>query len=225
MSGSAFDVIGPRMVGPSSSHTAGAVRIGLLARAVVGGERLTSAVIELHGSFAATGAGHATDRGLVAGLLGLAPDDERLKDALDLANAAGLKVKFAEVDLGEMYHPNSARLTLSNAAGVTHVVIGSSIGGGLVEIVEIDGYHTRFNGSLDVLLLWHQDVEGFLAKITALLACVDTNIATIRTSRRRRAHDAVTVIEIDTVLEADVLSVAHKISSVSEVCFIGRLPL
>lgn len=225
MTNSAFDVIGPKMVGPSSSHTAGAVRIGLLARAIAGDKPLTSALIELHGSFAATGAGHATDRGLVAGLLGLQPDDDRLKNALQLAETGGLAVEFRETDLGDALHPNSVRLTLHNQDGRKRVITGSSIGAGWVEIVEIDGYPTRFDGSLDLLLLWHQDVEGFLAKVTALLACVDTNIATIRTSRRRRAHEAITVIEIDSMLDADVLSVAGKISSVSEVCQVHRLPL
>ncbi len=220
---SAFDIIGPSMIGPSSSHTAGAVRIGLAARAMLD-QPPREASVELHGSFAATGSGHATDRALVAGLMGFAPDDERLKDSLDLALQAKVDVRFSETDLGEEAHPNSARITVISQTDETHTLVGASIGGGTIEIRQLDRYQTSFGCGLETLLLWHHDKAGLLAKVTTLLACVETNIATIRTSRQTRGHDALTVIEVDAPVPADCLSVLGKISSIQKVRLLHRLP-
>jgi L-serine dehydratase len=193
---SAFDIIGPSMVGPSSSHTAGAAKIGRMARELLG-EEPRRAVIELHGSFAATGKGHATDRALVAGILGMAPDDERLKDSLEIAKQAGLEVEFREVDLGEESHPNAARITLTSESDHSVCVTGWSVGGGSILIREIDGFDTRFSGELDTLVLWHKDQTGYLAKVTTLFDCAGVNIATIRLSRAARGAAALTTIESD----------------------------
>jgi len=220
---SAFDVIGPAMVGPSSSHTAGACRIGLIARALCA-TRPSRAIIGLHGSFAATGIGHATDRAIVAGLLGMAPDDARIKESFAVAEEAGLACEIRGVDLGEDAHPNSARIEVFTDDGDDHVLVGASTGGGMIEVREVDGYATCFGGQLETLLLWHSDKSGFLAKVTALLACVDANIATIRTSRHGRGAEALTVIEVDAPLPDDCLSLLGKISSVCSVCHIDRVP-
>ena len=176
---SAFDIIGPAMIGPSSSHTAGAVRLGLLARGICGGGTAfyPNILIELHGSFAATGEGHATDRGLVAGLLGLPPDDDRLKDSLKLAQANGISIEFRKVDLGVNAHPNTARITYLFPDGERLSVTGASIGGGSVVVREIDGFETELNGELDTVVFWHMDRPGFLARVTGLLACIEVNIA------------------------------------------------
>ncbi|MEX1118286.1 MAG: L-serine ammonia-lyase, iron-sulfur-dependent subunit beta [Terrimicrobiaceae bacterium] len=219
---SAFDIIGPSMIGPSSSHTAGAVRIGLVARALLDSP-LQDAVIELHGSFAATGKGHATDRALVAGLLGFAPDDERLKDSLDLVKAEGISVGFSHVDLGEEAHPNTARIRLTGTDQTSHSLTAASIGGGTIEVQEVDGFQTSFGGQLETLILWHLDKPGFLAKVTALLACVEANIATIRTSRQTRGHEALTVLEVDAPLPSDCLSLLARIAAVRRVCHLLRL--
>jgi len=219
---SVFEIIGPPMVGPSSSHTAGAVRIGLLARLLLGGTP-ESATIGLHGSFAATGKGHATDRGIVAGLLGWSPDDERLKDALTLARRTGPKVVFETIDLGEVAHPNSARLELTSAAGERSDLEAASIGGGSVEVTQIDGFSTLLTGILDTLVMWHQDQPGFLAHVTAVLACVEANIATIRTARRHRGADALTVIELDAVPHAEVAALLQKIDHVKKLRILPRL--
>jgi L-serine dehydratase len=219
---SVFEIIGPPMVGPSSSHTAGAVRIGLLARLLLGGAPV-SAKIGLHGSFAATGKGHATDRGIVAGLLGWSPDDERIKDALTLAEQAGLEAAFETIDLGEAAHPNSARIELADAAGETLDLVAASIGGGSVEVTQIDGFFTLLTGSLDALAVWHQDLPGFLAHVTAVLACVESNIATIRTARRHRGADALTVIELDAVPHAEVAALLRKIDHVKKLRVLPRL--
>ncbi|MEO6052954.1 MAG: L-serine ammonia-lyase, iron-sulfur-dependent subunit beta [Chthoniobacterales bacterium] len=222
MTRSAFDIIGPSMVGPSSSHTAGAVRIGRMAKSIADSP-LKTAAIALHGSFAATGKGHATDCGLVAGLLTMAPDDERIKDAIEIAQQKGLSVSFEAADLGEEFHPNTARLTLHSETGNTHEVIASSVGGGAIEIVRVDNFEVCFNGNLDTLVLWHLDKPGFLAKVTAILACVEANIATIQTSRKRRHTEALTVIEIDAPPPDDVLSVMSRIDGVSEIRCVNKL--
>ena len=220
---SAYDVIGPVMIGPSSSHTAGAVRIGLGARSVLGSVP-QKADMELHGSFAATGKGHATDRALVAGLLGFCPDDERIKDSLAFATNAGLRVSFSFVDLGEDAHPNTVRITMKSRDSESHRLVGSSIGGGGIRIVDVDGYPTSFGGDIETALLWHRDGPGFLAKVTALLACAEANIATIRTSRHGRGAEALTVIELDAPLPDDCLSLLGRIPSIRKVCHLLRLP-
>ena len=207
---SAFDIIGPSMIGPSSSHTAGAARIGRIALALLG-ETPTTAKIELHGSFAATGKGHATDRALVAGLLGMAPDDERLKDSLELAEAAGLSVEFAEIDLGEDCHPNAARISLRGKKEAEVRVTGWSVGGGSIQIREVDGFETRFSGELDTLVLWNLDHPGYLAKVTTLYDCASVNIATIQLSRASRGSQALTVIESDGALPPEALTLIARL--------------
>ena len=216
---SVFEIIGPPMVGPSSSHTAGAVRMGLLARSLLGAAPV-GARIGLHGSFAATGRGHATDRGIVAGLLGWFPDDERLKDALVLAEQGGMRVSFDSIDLGDAAHPNSARIGLIDAAGGMLDLVAASVGGGSIEVTQLDGFSTLLTGMLDTLAMWHQDRPGFLAHVTAVLACVNSNIATIRTARRHRGADALTIIELDAAPHAEVAALLQKIDHVRKL----RLP-
>lgn len=192
---SVFDVIGPVMIGPSSSHTAGAVRLGRLARAVFG-EQPASARITLHGSFASTGRGHGTDLALVAGLLGLAPDDERIRTADAEARAAGMDVVFAEADLGEV-HPNTARIELSSADGRTVTVQGSSIGGADVVLTAIDAFDVTITGELPVLVVEHQDQPGVIASVSAVLAEYGVNIAGMEVSREKRGARALMVMETD----------------------------
>lgn len=210
------------MVGPSSSHTAGAVRLGLVARALLGSAPVATQ-IELHGSFATTGIGHATDRALVAGLLGFSTDDERIKDALAHAATANLPVSLSAVDLGETAHPNTARLHLRAADGTALQVIGASVGGGAIEITQVDGFAVGFNAELPTLVCWHLDQSGFLARITALLACVDANIATLRTSRARRSSEAITTVELDVLPPEDVLGVMARISGLRTLRVIAPL--
>lgn len=222
MSLSAFDIIGPAMIGPSSSHTAGAARIGRVGRHLCE-SAVTSAEIELHGAFALTGSGHATDRALVAGLLGLAPDDIRLKDSLSLAAAEGLKVQFFSADLGDV-HPNSVRMKLETANGERHEIQGSSIGGGRIEIFSVDDYETSFQGDRETLIFWNQDKPGFLARVTGLLACIESNVATIRTSRKSRGEEALTVIEVDGGLPPEALLVLNHNTLINRLRYFHRLP-
>jgi L-serine dehydratase len=192
---SILDIIGPVMVGPSSSHTAGACRIALLGRALVGGTPET-AVLELHGSFARTGEGHGTDKALAAGLLGFRPDDERLRDALDIAAREGLAYRFEKTTLADDAHPNSVRMTLTRGSSRV-VAIGESLGAGRVRLREIDGYTVDVSGSLPAIVLTAEDRPGSIARITGVLADDAINIATLRVTRRQRGGDAFMVIECD----------------------------
>ncbi len=192
---SVFDIIGPVMVGPSSSHTAGAVRIGQITRAILG-RQPEKALIELHGSFAETGTGHGTDKALVAGLLGLTTADERIRDSFTLAAQAGLDVTIQTVDLGEEAHPNSARLTLW-AEEETICVQGSSVGGGMVEISNVQGYAVSFSGEYDTLLVIADDQPGTINAVTGWLLNQGINVAFLKVDRQTRGGEAIMVIETD----------------------------
>ena len=194
---SLLDIIGPVMVGPSSSHTAGACRLGLLARGLVGGtpER---ARIELHGSFARTGEGHGTDKAVVGGLMGFRPDDERLRTALDIAEREGLDYRFEKATLGEEneVHPNTVRLTVER--GDRHsVMTGSSLGAGRVLVTDIDGYPVEVTGNYHTILIVAEDVKGSIAAIATVLSAFSLNVATLKVSRRQRGGDAFMVWEMD----------------------------
>ncbi|MEN9818323.1 MAG: hypothetical protein RLZ32_2203 [Gemmatimonadota bacterium] len=192
---SLLDIIGPVMVGPSSSHTAGACRLGLLARCLVGGtpER---ARVELHGSFARTGEGHGTDKAIVGGLMGFRPDDERLRTALDIMEREGLAYAFEKTSLGDDAHPNTVRITVER--GTRHaVMMGASLGAGRVLVTEIDGYPVEVTGNLHTIVLVADDVKGSVARIAGLLADAGLNIATLRLTRKARGGDAFMVIEVD----------------------------
>ena len=194
---SLLDIIGPVMVGPSSSHTAGACRMGLFARCLVAGQP-EHALIELHGSFARTGAGHGTDRALVGGLLGLAPDDERLRGSLGLAEERGLDVEFATVKLRGDVHPNTARVTVRREA-LERQITASSLGAGRIQVTAIDGYPVEVTGDLPTLVFVATDEPGVVAAASVILARDEANIATMRASRRRRGGDAIHIYELDNV--------------------------
>src|SRR3954469_6730522 len=194
---SLLDIIGPVMVGPSSSHTAGACRIGLLAR-WLGGGTPQRARVELHGSFARTGEGHGTDKAIVAGLMGFRPDDERIRDALGIAEREGLHYAFEKTKLGEeeAIHPNSVRITVERGDRKS-VMIGSSLGAGRVFVTEIDGFPVEVHGNYHTIVLVAEDVKGSVARIATILSDHGLNIATLRLTRKARGGDAFMVIEVD----------------------------
>ena len=194
---SLLDIIGPVMVGPSSSHTAGAARIGLLARGLVGGtpER---ARIELHGSFARTGEGHGTDKAIAGGLMGFRPDDGRIRDALEIAEREGLDYRFEKVTLDDEVHPNTTRLTVERGER-TSVITASSLGAGRILVTEINGYNVEVSGSYHTIVLIAEDVKGSVAAIATILAEHEINIANLRLTRKERGGDAFMVIEVDEV--------------------------
>lgn len=215
---SLLDIIGPVMVGPSSSHTAGACRIGLLARALLGAVP-QRAHVELHGSFARTGHGHGTDRAIVGGLLGFAPHDERLREALALAPAVGLEVSFATVKLADV-HPNTTRLTLVGGGREIRIT-GSSIGAGRIELVDIDGYRVGLTGALPALVVVAHDRPGVIATVSRLLADGGVNVASLRVSRRARGGDAIHVYEVD---EPPPASLVERLAGESAVSIVRSLP-
>jgi len=218
---SLLDIIGPVMVGPSSSHTAGACRIGLFARGLLGGtpER---ALVELHGSFARTGQGHGTDRAVVGGLLGYHPDDERLRDSLDLAESAGLAVTFQNIKLRGDHHPNTTRITVS--LGDREVsVVGSSVGAGRISITAIDGFPVEITGTLPALVVVAADQPGAVAAVTAALAREGGNIATIKVSRRQKGGNAIHIYELDEPVGPDALVALRALPRVQSVRAIDRV--
>lgn len=190
-----FDILGPVMVGPSSSHTAGACRLGLMAQAVLG-ETPDTAIIRLHGSFAATGRGHGTHRAIVGGLLGMPPDDLRLRSAFDEADSTGLQHTFEDIDLGDDAHPNSVVFEVRKG-GDTVTLRGASVGGGRVEVSEIDGFPVRLTGAYDTLVLVAKDRPGTIAAISAVFAEDDVNLATMRVDRTGRHKEALMTLEVD----------------------------
>ena len=213
-----FDIMGPVMVGPSSSHTAGAVRVGLLARALLG-EQPVEADIVLHGSFSATGKGHGTDRALTAGLLGMAPDDPRLPRSLALAERAGLAVRFSSAELPNA-HPNTARLTVTGRDGRTLTVTAASLGGGRVRVTAIDGLEVAFSGELPTLIVRNQDRPGMVAEVAELLGRHGVNIATMQLRRDNRGGLAVMVLESDQPLPAGLTDGLKELDGVVSVRYL-----
>src|SRR6056297_2346763 len=204
---SLLDVIGPVMIGPSSSHTAGACRLALLARHA----RLTPptrAQLTLHGSFAKTARGHGTDLALVGGLLGMHPDDPRLTDAHAHADAAGLQVEFASADLGDV-HPNTVRIVTERGS-----LTGSSLGGGLVRVFDVDGFGIDFVGGSHTLLVRHVDRPGVIARVARVIADDDGNIATLHSARRKRGGEAMMSVEMDRRLSQIALDYLDHLADV-----------
>ena len=190
-----FDMMGPVMVGPSSSHTAGAARIGNMGRTLLG-EEVARADIGLHGSFAETGFGHGTDRALLAGLLGMKPDDLRIPNAYEEANRAGMAYSFRTVELRDA-HPNTALLELTGKSGKRMTLQASSIGGGAIVVNKIDGSDVNFTGECNTLIGRNQDESGLVAAIISILSQVHINVANMSVNRHRRGGDALMVIETD----------------------------
>ena len=190
-----FDLIGPVMVGPSSSHTAGAVRIGYVARKLLG-EEPKSARITLHGSFAATGRGHGTDKAIVAGLLGMLPDDERIPRSFELAWEQGLDFSFELREL-RAAHPNTAKLDLTGESGKRLSMTGASVGGGRIEVRELDGIALSFSAEKPTLIIRNEDQPGSISIVSAVLANLGINIATFHVNRSSRGGQAIMVIECD----------------------------
>ena len=190
-----FDMMGPVMIGPSSSHTAGAARIGNMGRTLLG-EEVARADIGLYGSFAETGYGHGTDRALLAGLLGMKPDDLRIPNAYEEANRAGMAYSFRTVELRDA-HPNTALLELTGKSGKKLTLQASSIGGGAIVVNKIDGIDVNFTGDFNTLIVRNQDESGSVAAITSILSQVHINVANMSVNRHRRGGDALMVIETD----------------------------
>ena len=215
-----FDLIGPVMVGPSSSHTAGAARIGLTARMLLG-EAVTHADVSFHGSFAMTYQGHGTDRAIVGGLMGMAVDDLRLRDSLDIAREQGMNVVFRRVTIRGA-HPNTVRLDLTGVTGKRLTMEAASVGGGNIEICRLDGMHVSFTGAENTLIVHHTDMPGVIARVTGAVAQCGINIAAMQVFRLAAGAEAIMVLELDGALDEEQLRQFQEIKDVQRCTFLKR---
>ena len=200
---SMFDVLGPIMIGPSSSHTAGAQRIGKAMYSLIAGKELDSVHFMLHGSFHLTLQGHGTDRALVGGVLGMNAYDPKLKDSLSIAEERGVEVSFEGADLGDV-HPNTVHIIARTSDGQITTLTGSSVGGGNIEITEINGTAAKFNGRYPAAVISHVDRLGIISQITSVFAINQINIATVINSRDTTGKNAVTMVETESPISEQV---------------------
>ena len=210
-----FDIIGPVMVGPSSSHTAGAVRIGYIAGKLMG-EPIAKAEILLYGSFLATGKGHGTRKALVAGLLGMKPDDMRIPNSFEIAKEHGIEVVFGA-------HPNIAQILLTSVTGKKLEIVGESLGGSRINIAQIDGITTNFSGDYPTLVVHNMDQPGHVAEVTSMLAHKSVNIATMQLYRANRGGNSVMVLECDQEVPDDGINWLRHAEGVVKVTYLGMM--
>ena len=213
-----FDILGPVMVGPSSSHTAGAVRIGYITRTLLG-SRPVKASIGLHGSFAATGKGHGTDRAIVAGLLGMKPDDMRIPDSFSAAREEGLECTIQNTQIVGA-HPNTALLNVTGEDGKTLEVQASSLGGGRIMVNKLDGIMVNCTGESPTLIIYNQDQPGYVAAVTSMLAEASITLATLQLYRGKKGGHAVMVIEIDQRVPEDAVRWLETQEGIQRVTYI-----
>ena len=211
---SVFDIIGPVMIGPSSSHTAGAARIGRVARSLFGREPKW-ANISLYGSFAKTYKGHGTDVAIVGGLLDFDTDDKRIINAIDIAEASGMKLRFIEED-AVTDHPNTARIFIGDHDGELELV-GISIGGGKIEITELNGFELKLSGNHPAILVVHNDRFGAIAAVSNTLAKYEINIGHMEVSRKEKGKLALMTIEVDQNMDNSILLELEQLPNILKV--------
>jgi L-serine dehydratase len=213
-----FDIIGPVMIGPSSSHTAGALRIGRVSWKILG-EDVRKADIGLAGSFAQTYRGHGTDRAIVAGLLGMLPDDERIRNSFSVARERGLAFNISEIDIPRV-HPNTAKLHLAGVSGKECLVQGASVGGGNILITSVNEMETSFTGGSDTLIIAHQDMPGMIAQVTSRMAEMGINIGNFKLNRPHRGFEAVMTLEIDGTMEREMVNKLRGLPHINSVVYL-----
>ncbi len=211
---SVFDIIGPIMVGPSSSHTAGAVRLGKIARAIADNQTPASADIYLHGSFGETYKGHGTDLALISGLVGFETDSIHIKEAFSYAEKEGLKFNFIPTDLGPTHHPNTVKLSLTKKNGQKVEIIGKSVGGGNIAITELDGYEISLKGDLPTLFTKHKDIPGIIHLVSGVLSAHSINIAFMKVFRKEKSSEAIMVLETDDVISQEIIKEIQNIPNI-----------
>ena len=213
-----FDVIGPIMVGPSSSHTAGAARLGNIASRICGQE-LLKVDFYLHGSFAKTYKGHGTDKALLGGILGMLPSDERIRESDTLAEDQKLEYSYISADLGDV-HPNTVKIVMYTKAGNRCEVIGSSVGGGNILITSVNGIDMQFTAQYPTIIIRHLDKPGMIAQATSLLSKHHINIAFLKVFRQSRGSEASMVIETDQKVDMVIIQELEAMSGITKVMFI-----
>ena len=219
---SMFDILGPIMIGPSSSHTAGAQRIGKAMYNMIADKQLVAVHFILHGSFHLTLHGHGTDRALVGGVLGMNAYDPQIRDSLQIAKERGIEVSFEGADLGDV-HPNTVQVIAQTSDGKTTSLIGSSIGGANIEIIEINGTPAKFSGKYPAVVINHTDRLGIISHITSILAINQVNIVTVLNSRENKGKSAVTMIETDSPIDMSVKRELESMSAVHSVVTMERV--
>lgn len=213
-----FDVVGPVMIGPSSSHTAGAVRLGRMAVAVLAAKPV-KAEIYLHGSFATTGKGHGTDLALIAGILGMRTDDENIVNAREIADKEGLQVKVAVADLG-IVHPNTAKIAVWDATGRERTIVGSSVGGGNIQVSQINNFDVNLTGQYHTVCAVYRDRLGMIAKVSELLAQDQVNIARMHVSREGRQGKALMIVETDNPIPGKTVSAIRSLQEIENAFYL-----
>lgn len=218
---SIFDMIGPVMIGPSSSHTAGVVRIGKAAVKVLG-TLPEKAEITFYNSFAATYEGHGSDKAIVAGLLGMETDDARIKNAFEHAESSGFEYSFRSIGNAATYHPNTVKLRLFKEKKEIEV-IGYSKGGGVIDIPFVNGFRAGFSGQLHTLILFADDREGSISFISSVIADDGCNIATMSVSRKGKRQTACLVIEMDSGVDEVTLAYLRKREWIHEILYLNKI--
>ena len=218
-----FDILGPNMIGPSSSHTAGALRIAFVAGRMV--ERAVSVKFVLYGSFARTYHGHGTDRALVGGILGYHPDDERIRDSFEHAKEAGLAFSFEENFTDKEISPNTVDIYVTDKDGSVVSLRGKSIGGGNAVITRLNGVDVELTGNYCTLVVEHVDKKGTLAFVTTVLSAYDLNIGSLRLYRESKGKRAYAIIEVDTNVSNQVVSALKGVESVTNVLVVPAIQL
>ncbi len=212
---SVFDVLGPNMIGPSSSHTAGAVNVARLARQMLE-PPLAEVEFTLYGSFAETYQGHGTDCALLGGILGFATDDVRIRDSFALAAAAGLKYSFTPNFTETDVHPNTVDIKMTNAAGKTLTVRGESVGGGAVRLVRLNGVKIEFTGEYCSVIVMQHDIPGMIAQIGGAFARRNINIAFMHLFREAKKGRAYTIVEADETLPHELVAELQALPGVQD---------
>lgn len=219
---SVFDVIGPNMVGPSSSHTAGAASIALLAGKMIG-EKITKVTFTLYGSFAKTYKGHGTDKALVGGILGFETDDMRIRDSFSIAKESGLEFDFVcNNSDDEDIHPNTVDMEIVDQSGRQLTVRGESLGGGKVMLTRINGVKVQFTGEYHALIVIQRDNPGVVAGITSVLSSWDVNIAYLRVFREEKGGLAYTIVESDEEISEKAIEVIKKNPAIQDIMLVKR---
>jgi len=218
---SILDVMGPVMVGPSSSHTAGTARLGRVAREILD-EDPVSVHFFLHPPLAATYRGHGSDFALVGGSIGLNVDDPRIPEAIRIAEQMGVDITFSEEDLGDV-HPNTVRIEIRGKSREAEIS-GWSIGGGVIEVFKINGFQTRFKGDSPTLLLFYRDRAGMISEVTKIIAEEGINIASLSCSRKQRGKDAFIQIDVDSPMSDAALQRIRDTADVEEARYLDRIP-
>ena len=218
-----FDILGPNMIGPSSSHTAGALRIAFIAGKMV--SKPVSVKYVLYGSFARTYKGHGTDRALVAGILGYQTDDERIRDSFEHAHAAGVSFEFIENFTETEVYPNTVDVYVTDEKGNEVSLRGESIGGGNAVITKLNGVDVELTGNYNTLVVEHMDKKGVLAFLTAILSANEINIATLRLFREGKGKKATTIIEVDSEASSQVVATLYGLEAIKNVIVVPRIKM